>query len=279
MANFPTIAIGLPFVHSSGLSAQAQAWKANFEALGGSLNDATLAIIDRELFKPALANGLILSKMDCLYLRSGLGTSAANQIAANTNLISSSFQTLPVSSPTFDNNGYKSSGTSYLNLQYNPNTQGVQYTQNKALFFAIVKDPPFSVNIRMMGGRTTGGSVLAEANRLSDASRFSTQHNNNGLDGVTNTNVITSGNVFLASVRTSSSAVKTIIGTNEQAGTSTSTGLPNGQMFELTTNSGGGTPGGTYDTSYHKASGYGSSDCDYATMRTLLLNTLTALGV
>ena len=37
---------------------------------------------------------------------------------------------------TFDNNGYKSSGTSYLNLNYNPKTQGVKLTVNSATVFS-----------------------------------------------------------------------------------------------------------------------------------------------
>jgi hypothetical protein len=276
MANFPTIAIGLPFVKAGGFSAQALAWRTSIGTNGGSITDATLAIIDNNFFKPAFDNGLILSKMDCLYLRAGLGTSAANQIAANTNLISSNFQTLPVSSPTFDNNGYKTSGTSYLNLQYNPSSQGVQFTQNKALFFCIVKDPTFSSIIRVMGGRISG--VITESYRLASPSRYAGQINDGGVGATANTNVVTSGNVFLATVRTSPTAIKNIIDTNEQSGTTTSTGLPNTQMFELT-QSNAGSAFGNYDTDYHKASGYGSSDCDYATMRTLLLNTLTALGV
>jgi hypothetical protein len=270
------IKIAVDATRYGGLSAAAQTWKTNFEALGGSVSADKLDIIDREFFIPAIANGLILSKMDNIWLRSGLGTSSANQIAANTNLISSSFQTLPVSSPIFDSDGYKTSGTSYLNLQYNPNTQGVQYTQNKALFFCIVKDPTFSSTIRVMGGRSTG--VITESYRLASPSRYSGQINDGGVGATANTNVVTSGNVFFATLRTSSTAIKNIINTNEQSGTITSTGLPNTQMFELT-QSNAGSPLGSYDDKYHKASGYGNSDCDYATMRTLLLNTLTALGV
>lgn len=274
------IKISVDRTRYGGLSTAALTWKTNFEALGGSISAATLQIIDDNLFKPALDNGLILSKMDCLYLRAGLGTSAANQIAANTNLISSNFQTLPVSSPTFDNNGYKSSGTSYLNLQYNPFSQGVQYTMDKALFFAIVKDPSFSATIRMMGGRGNLGNPNSECYRLSGASRFVGQINDAGTGASANTNVVTSGNVFLCVKRNTNLSIDNIIDTNiVNSASVVSTGLVNCNMFELTTNNNNTGVGGNYDTSYHKASGYGNSDCDYATMRTLLLNTLTALGV
>ena len=79
MANFPTIAIGLPFVHSSGLSPQAQTWKASIVANGGSITDAELAAIDDNFFKPAVANGSILNQLDRLNIYAGLSNSIAQR--------------------------------------------------------------------------------------------------------------------------------------------------------------------------------------------------------
>ncbi len=113
MANFPTIAIGLPFVKAGGFSIQALAWRTSIETNGGSITDAELAAIDNSFFKPAVANGSILNNLDRLNIYAGL----SNSIAQRTCIIRGSLIT-PVSSPTFDINGVKSSGFIRFHLWY-----------------------------------------------------------------------------------------------------------------------------------------------------------------
>jgi hypothetical protein len=253
-------------------SVWALAWKKNILNQGGTIDDSNLQTIDTHIFKPALANGNIYNQLDRFNIYAGL---VGHQGAARTCTIRNTSITR-VNSPTFDINGYKSAGTSYLNLNYNPFTQSVKFTRDNAIFGCIVKNPTFSATIRMIGGRSTG--VITESYRLAGPSRYAGQINDGGVGATANTNVVTSGNVFLATIRTSSTAIKNIINTNEQSGITTSTGLPNTQMFELT-HSNSGSPLGNYDDNYHLASFHGSSNLDYQSLRIFLNNYFTAIGI
>ena len=128
------IKISVDRTRYGGLSSQAQTWKASIVANGGSITDAELAAIDDNFFKPAVANGSILNQLDRLNIYAGL----SNSIAQRTCIIRGSLIT-PVSSPTFDINGVKSSGTSYLNLNYNPSVNAVKLTLNSASHGYFVK--------------------------------------------------------------------------------------------------------------------------------------------
>ena len=120
---------GLPFVKGSKNSVEALAWKARIEANGGTISQALLDIFDTNLITPLVANGT-WAELDRLNIYCGL---VGFEIAARTNLIKTAHYVTPVSSPTFDQFGYKTSGTSYLNLNYNPSTQGVKLVQNLSL--------------------------------------------------------------------------------------------------------------------------------------------------
>lgn len=272
MANFPTIAIGLPFVHSSGLSVQAQAWKASIVANGGSITDAELAAIDDNFFKPAVANGSILTQLDRLNIYAGL----SNSIAQRTCIIRGSLIT-PVSSPTFDINGVKSSGTSYLNLNYNPSVNAVKLTLNSLSHGYFVKNPMFSSTIRAMGsqqGLTTPFTRLT----LTRDSSFSQVFNNDN-SGANNTSVVTSGWVCCEGQRLNSTTQNySIINGSYNAVTRTSVGLPNSPTTELTEFN-ESVVRGNYDTFYHGASWHGSGAIDNANLVTFIRNTFTALGV
>jgi hypothetical protein len=269
MANFPTIAIGLPFVHSSGLSQQAQAWKASIVANGGSITDAELAAIDDNFFKPAVANGSILTQLDRLNIYAGL----SNSIAQRTCIIRGTLIT-PVSSPTFDINGVKSSGTSYLNLNYNPSVNAVKLTLNSLSHGYFVKNPPFASTIRGMGSRQ--GSVV-RLSLLRDIN-LSTAYNND-TNGAANTSVVTSGWVCCEGQRLNSTTQNySIINGVYNAVTRTSVSLPNSPTSELTEFN-ETVPSGAYDTMYHGASWHGSGAIDNANLVTFIRNTFTALGV
>ena len=270
MANFPTIAIGLPFVHAGGFSDQALAWKSSIVANGGSITDAELAAIDNSFFKPAVANGSILNNLDRLNIYAGL----SNSIAQRTCIIRGSLIT-PVSSPTFDVNGVKSSGTSYLNLNYNPAVNAVKLTLNSLSHGYLVKNPPFTGLVRAMGSRqgsTTRISLIRDNTPQSLAY-------NNDATGAGNTSVATSGWVCCEGQRIDSSTGNySIINGTYNAVTRTSVGLPNSPTTELTEFN-EIVVRGNYDTFYHGASWHGSGSIDNTNLVAFLRNTFTALGV
>ena len=274
MANFPTIAIGLPFVKAGGFSAQALAWRTSIETNGGSISDAKLQIIDNNFFKPALANGNILNQLDRLNIYAGL---SGFQVAANTNLISSSFYVTPVSSPAFTNNGYATNGTSYLNLNYKLFSNGIKFVKDNNSFGAMILSPAFAVDfLRIMGSRDAGGTTISALIRGNGTLLNGNSTTSYGTIAATSQ----SGWTLIASLRANSSNFKSIINGTESTINTASSGfnLNDNNVFELTVN-GGGTPDGTYDTRPHGASFHGSASLDIQAMRTLLVNTFTALGV
>lgn len=258
-----------------GLSPEALAWETNIIANGGTIPAATLAIFDEVFFKPAKANGNILTELDRLNIYCGL---VGYEIAARTNIISSSFFVTPVSSPTFDNNGYKSSGTSYLNLNYNPSTQGVKLTQNSVSQFIVFKNPNYTGTKRSMGVISGGGSNRLEAYVASGGNR--SVFNNQTAVTVDNSATPSGFVHFVGKRNAASGAGCTINRVNgiETSGSTGSTARPNDNIFELTTNF-SSAPVGDYDTNYHIASGHGSNSLDNVALRTILDNLFTALGI
>jgi len=272
MAYLPTIAIGVPFFRAyAGFSQEALDWQARIIANGGTISDATLAIFDNNFFKPAKANGNILSELDRLNIYCGLN---GFEIAARTNLIKSAHYVTPVSSPTFDNNGYKSSGTSYLNLNYTPSTQAVKFTLNSNSTFVVVAAPTFAATRRMIGS-----SANLKRNDLVRESVPRLVAFNNANAAIVNINTVSIGNVFLAARRQSALNADAIINTSIENTVAASFSVATDVDFELTSNGGGGTPDGNYDLNYHLASGRGSGDLDLTNLRTILNNLFTALGV
>ena len=251
-----------------GLSAESLAWEARIIANGGTIPSATLQIFDTHFFKPAIANGNILTELDRLNIYCGLN---GYEIAARTNIIKSAHFVTPVSSPTFDNNGYRSAGTGYLNLNYTASTQAVKYTLNSNTLFAIVKEPLYAGTRRMIGNTNAGfrTDLVRESDQL-------TAFNMNPSRA--NTNIVTTGNVLLATRRTNSANFDAIINANVSNGAGVSVAINNFTMFELTTN-GSGTPDGNYEDKSHLTSGCGSGSLDLTNLRIILNNLYTALGV
>jgi hypothetical protein len=267
------IKIAVDATRYGGFSPQALAWKASIVvANGGSITDAELAAIDNSFFKPAVANGSILNNLDRLNIYAGL----SNSIAQRTCIIRGTLIT-PVSSPTFDINGVKSSGTSYLNLNYNPALNAVKLTLNSASHGYFVKNPPFNATVRAMGsqqGITSPNTRLS----LTRDSGFSAAFNNDN-NGNSNTSVVTSGWVCCEGQRIDSSTGNfSIINGTYNAVTRTSVGLPNSPTTELTEFN-EVVPRGNYDTMYHGASWHGWGGIDNVSLVAFLRNTFTALGV
>jgi hypothetical protein len=254
------------------LSPEALAWQTNIIANGGTITPSQLTFFDTWFFKPAILAGNILTELDRFNLYCGL---VGSEIAARTNMINSNHFVTPVSSPTFDNNGYKSSGTSYLNLNYNPKTQGVKLTVNSATVFAVVKNPSFATQVRFMGAfNSTFANQLAMVRNV--APNLYGAVNTGG--GVLNTNTTTSGNVFLAGRRTNSITQDTIINASIVNSAQLSTDIPNLNQFELVINS-NGSPLGPYDTLSHLCSGHGSATLNITALQTILTNLFTAAGI
>jgi hypothetical protein len=277
--NFKTIGKG-PSVFRSGpfggLSQYAIDWETWIIANGGNILPATLKIIDDNFFKPAAANGNILDQLDRLNIYAGLN---GYEIAARTNMIKNAHFVTPVSSPVFDNNGYKSAGAgSYLDLNYTPSTEAVKLQRNSSIEGYVVKNPGFSGTKRAIGGATFTG-FTSRFDHIRETGQLTVFQSD--TTGSSNTNTVTSGNIFVAGRRTAASGAnckEAIIETNVQGFNVASAQLTDVSLYELTANY-DGTDSSDVDTEYHLASFNGSSAFDYAVCRTLLLNTFTALGV
>jgi len=252
-----------------GFSAQALAWRTSIGLNSGTISDAILTIFDTNLFKPLVNSGdfALLSRLNIFAGLNGY------QIAANTNLISSSFLVTAVSTPTFDNNGYKATTTGkYLNLNYNPATDA-NVGQNNIAFGWMVASPPFNGRKDSMGSENgSGGLALGE---LSVAfGGFVHSAFANFLTGQS----AYSGRTMLAANRTNSSNVVIQVNTNQTTVTKASTAPVNLTMYELVFNE-SGSPTTFFDTNYHSASWCGQGALNTQFLRTCLLNTFTALGV
>jgi hypothetical protein len=269
------IGIGLDIWANRGVafSPEALAWQTNIIANDGTITPTQLAFFDTWFFKPAILAGNILTELDRLNIYCNL---VGSEVAARTNMIKAAHFVTPVSSPTFDNNGYRSSGTSYLNLNYIPSTQAVKLTQNSASFGCVVKTPSYASLTRMLGVASSVGRSLSMG-RLSTPAMF-VIINTNAVN-VNNTNVVTTGNVFFEGVRNNATEANPIInGVGALQLQASSPLLPDISSFELTLNN-NGTPATGYDTNSHLCSWHGSSALNNTALRTILNNLFTAAGI
>lgn len=227
-----------------------------------------LQVFDEELITPAVTAG-IWSELDRLNVYCGL---SGLEIAARTNMIKNAHFVTPVSSPIFDNSGYRSGGTGYLNLNYNIATQGVKYTRNSATFGYVSDNPSFLGSLRPMGS-FGGGTSRNDCERDTSGSVGSV----NSSGAVRNT-LKPTGVIHFNFRRPNSTTQETITNDSVTSGATTSAALVSDSTFELCLSL-GGSPTGPFDTTPHRASWHGSSALDYVTLRTLLNNLFTALGV
>jgi len=260
-------------------SSDTLAYQSNIVANGGTINLATLDVLDTYFFRPAATNGNILNQLDRLNIYAGLGSF---QIAARTNLIKSSHYVTPVNSPTFDNNGYKSNGsTSYLNLNYNPSTQGVAFTQDSNIAGVVFKNINTSASFTAIGSINTGGNTAHTVEfRSGDSSLRSYNNSTTGtFPPPMSLTPLASGILFTSTRRTSSTAAEVIANATSAPFTLSSNGNVNVNQFELAFNN-SGVAASSYDANnYHVCSYHGSSSLDYTNFRTYISNVLTALNV
>jgi hypothetical protein len=260
-------------------SSDTLAYQSNIVANGGTINLATLDVLDTYFFRPAATNGNILNQLDRLNIYAGLGSF---QIAARTNLIKSSHYVTPVNSPTFDANGYKSNGsTSYLNLNYNPSTQGVAFTQDSNIAGVVFKNINTTSTFTAMGSINTGGNTAHTVEfRSGDSSLRSYNNSTTGtFPPPMSLTPLASGILFTSTRRTSATAAEVLANATSAPFTLSSNGNVNVNQFELAFNN-SGVAASSYDTNnYHICSYHGSSSLDYTNFRTYILNVLTALNV
>lgn len=261
----------LPVFSFNSLTPEAQSWQANIIANGGTITPTQLAFFDTWFFKPAISAGNILTELDRFNLYCGL---VGSEIAARTNMIKSAHFITPVSSPTFDNNGYKSSGTSYLNLNYNPKTQGVKLTVNSATIFAVVKNPSFTTTRRVIGAFNSGAF---DKQLVINRNLNNTQAAVNTGGSVFNTNIAT-GNVFIGGRRQNALNQDTIINASIVNAAQASTDIPDFNQFELVANF-NGSPLAPFDDMSHLCSGHGSGNLNISGLQTILTNLFTAAGL
>jgi hypothetical protein len=266
-------------------STQALAWQTAIVANGGSMPNETLQIFDNYFFKPMQFANLI-DEFDRINIYVGTG----NQIAARTSLVNSStYLVTPVSSPTWDNTqGYRSSGTSYLNLNYTPSTQAVKYLQRAATSFYIAKSPNMVTNRIAMGGHTnTTNRMLRDA---TSGGRFQSSINA-GASAILVSGQAYTGSVMHMTALSGSGATNSVRQTIyipnvgaiiSGSGTNISSPfLPAVSQFELTSNT-NGTPAGSYETgTYHMTSAHGSFRLyqSGSIVNSILQNLFTQLGV
>ena len=266
-------------------SIQATAWQNAIVANGGSMPNATLQTFDDYFFKPMITANL-LDEFDRINIYVGTG----NQIAARTSLVSSStYLVTPVSSPTWANTqGYQSSGTSYLNLNYTPSTQARKYLQRAATAFYIAKSPNMATTRNAMGGHTNTANVF-QRNALSSGTFISSI--NGGASAQTVSGIQYTGSVMHMAAMSGSGATNSVRQTiyipvvgaaiSSNSGNISVPFIPAVTQFELTSNT-NGTPAGNYETgTYHMTSAHGSFRLyqSGSTVYSILTSLFTQLGV
>jgi hypothetical protein len=256
------------------LSPEALAWRNNIVNNGGTITDSQLTFMDTWFFKPAIAAGNILTELDRLNIYCNL---VGSEIAARTNMINSNHFVSPVNSPIFDINGYRSNGTSsYLNLNYNPFSQGVKYTQNSGIVMFGVLNPQFNATRNSIGCENSGTSI----SKIRRGSGFLASWINRAsaaTASIFNTGAI-SGKVSIGGIRKTSNTEFNIINGIEYAGTTlSSVSPPNLSCFELSWNTDGSVNG--FDTETHLYSLHGSAALNVSALQTILNNLYTAAGI
>jgi hypothetical protein len=276
MANFPTIAIGLPFVHAGELSPQAQTYRANVIANGGTISDSVLKIFDAQFFIPAATNGNILNNADVIRIFKGQG----NQIAANTNIVGSGTVATAVGGISWANNqGYISDGVlKYINHNFNLNG-GTKFLQDDNKSGIIITN--WSGSIGALYGCQQGtnsyynitglgpGSAIRSRNMLGAAAIGAS------ITGMTtNTSAI-----YITGTKRNASNSQTTFFDTTTANNSEVSATPSSNSIFQTCQNFQGSPTGTDGGITHLAFFAGNYNFDEQTFKTLCTNLWTALGV
>lgn len=144
----------LPFVGGESFDADYQAILNKATALGYTLPSASVQAKQNTLLTSMKADG-VWAKLDVFYVFAQDGGSAfatLNWKNPNAN------QSTLVNAPTFvSNQGFTGNGTSsYIDTNYNPATQGVQYTQNNASRYFFTH----AIGTGRLDGNTSGTNSM-----------------------------------------------------------------------------------------------------------------------
>lgn len=250
-------------------SPEALAWEADIIANGGTIDPLVLFTIDQNFIIPNVSGGN-WSKFDRLHL----WLTNSNSIAARTSMEGNNHFASFVNAVVFDDNGIKSDGISaYVDLNFNPNTQGVNYTLNSCSLGYVAENPTYTGTKRSIGCLNGAANQRSEVYE-SDGSNV--RSFTNSVIGVVNTFKPTGNVIFYGKRDADPTNALTGVNTNEITGVDASSAIPNFNAFELTTNY-ANTPLGDYDTDYHHLSWHGAPDLDFALIHTTINNLEAAL--
>jgi len=249
-------------------------WKAYILANGHTIDDSNLQAIDTHIFKPALANGNIYNQLDRFNIYAGL---VGHQGAARCCTIRG-IDVTRVNSPTFDIRGYKSGGTGYLLLNFNPSTVGLKLSRNSLNHGYICKNPDYPATIvRAMGARDF--ATPTRISLLRDNTPQSLSYNNDAT-GAGNTNTVGTGWVAFTGVRTNGTNENySFINSNGVLVTRASVAVPNSNTGELTEYTSLNTATGGFDIHSHGASWHGSKDLQSERLIDYINNYFNAIGI
>lgn len=231
-----------------GYSAEAQALFARFTTPPTA---ARKTLINNLIV--SLKNAGVWSKLDCLYVMA-----AETEQAGQRNWIKDAHNLSPVAAPTFTTDrGYDFNGTTqYLNTQYTPSTQAVQYTLNDASAFVWCTENVQGDGTALGGNNTPLLRIIPRRSGVPDTY----------LVGV-NPSVTTGGTIGtvtdsrgLTHVERSSAALTTVYKNGASAATNTvaSNGLPPVAIY-LGANDQAGVGAAGFDTRAQAAAGLGAS--------------------
>jgi hypothetical protein len=266
------IGIGVDIWANRGdaLSPEALAWQTNIIANGGTITPSQLTFFDTWFFKPAKAAGNILTELDRLNIYCAL---VGSEMAARTCMIRTVKKVDPINSPTFDNNGYKSVGTGYLNLNYNTSVDAVKFANANNNFGTLVKIIDYASGNKSTIGANTGPNNIHIDRNTAGVITFFNRSNVSATDVTAPT-----GNVFLATKKTSTTAGTIIVNATETAAVFTNFPTVNLSQFELTRNN-SGSPIANFDQFYHYCSFHGSANFNWSGFRTIMNNLIAAAGL
>jgi hypothetical protein len=261
---------GYPLTRSSDISIEAKAWQASIIANGGTITPTQLAFMDKWFFKASIIEGNILNEAARLNVYCCL---AGSEMAARTCMIRTNTKVDPINSPTFDNNGYRSQGTGYLNLNFNASTGGGKFGVTNNMFGAIVKIDEYA-----SGTRATIGANVGPDNCFIDRSTGGVITFVNNSNTLATDSSAPTGNVLLATKKTTGTAGTIIINGTETAVTFSSRGAINLSVFELSRNF-NGTPNANFDIKPHLCSFHASANFNWSGFRTVMNNLIAAAGL
>lgn len=242
-------------------SAGAAAWREDIIGRSGSISDNVLQAFDDNIFTPGAS---ILAAHHAMWVYINKSNNIAARVSLEGNDIFSSF----VSSPTFDDEGVKSSGTSYVDTNFNPN--GI-VAQNDVIVWAIVDAPAFSSTVRIFG--SVAATERLDINEISGNAAVFVNTNDIAL----NSNTVTTGNVLIYGKRSNGTQQTAGINSSAVTSSSNSVAVPNYNMYLLTTNN-AGTPNGDYCVNYVKACGVSDASIDPTEILTMVNNLESALS-